>query len=151
MVLIEPLTVEKIIEPLEADQVLAQRPEIQAAKAALAEAEADARLQDVAARLDLNVTCGYKRTELPDTIYGVNTAIVAVRVTLPVTDRNRGNRAAAEAEVRRRQDLVVAAENDIRMELQRRARRVSNAPRGGSERAGPTEPRPKGAVRFRVR
>jgi outer membrane protein, heavy metal efflux system len=116
MVLIEPLTAEKIIEPLGADQVLAQRPEIRAAKAALAEAEANARLQDVAARPDLNVTYGYKRTELPDTTYGVNTAIVSVRVTLPVTDRNLGNRAAAQAEVRRQQDLLTAAENDIRME-----------------------------------
>jgi outer membrane protein, heavy metal efflux system len=116
MALIEPLAVEKIIEPLGADQVLAQRPEIRAAKAALAEAEANARLQDVAARPDLNVTYGYKRTELPDTTYGVNTAIVSVRVTLPVTDRNLGNRAAAQAEVRRQQDLLTAAENDIRME-----------------------------------
>jgi outer membrane protein, heavy metal efflux system len=116
MVLIEPLTVEKIIEPLGADQVLAQRPEIRAAKAALAEAEANARLQDVAARPDLNVTYGYKRTELPDTTFGVNTAIVSVRVTLPVTDKNLGNRAAAQAEVRRQQDLLAATENDIRME-----------------------------------
>lgn len=116
MVLVEPLTVEKIIEPLGADQVLGQRPEIRAAKAALAEAEANARFQDVAARPDLNVTYGYKRTELPDTTYGVNTAIVSVRVTLPVTDKNRGNRAAAQAEVRRQQDLLAAAENDIRME-----------------------------------
>jgi outer membrane protein, heavy metal efflux system len=116
MVLIQPLTVEKIIEPLGADQVLAQRPEIRAARAALAEAEANARLQDVAARPDLNVTYGYKRTELPDTTYGVNTAIVSVRVTLPVTDKNQGNRAAAQAEVRRQQDLLAATENDIRME-----------------------------------
>ena len=116
MVLIQPLTVEKIIEPLGADQVLAKRPEIRAVKAALAEAEANARFQDVAARPDLNVTYGYKRTELPDTNFGVNTAIVSVRVTLPVTDKNLGNRAAAQAEVRRQQDLLAAAENDIRME-----------------------------------
>jgi cobalt-zinc-cadmium efflux system outer membrane protein len=116
LVLTEPLTLDRIVQPLGAEHALAQRPEVRAARAALAEAEANAKLQAVAARPDLNLTYGYKRTELPDTSFGVNTAIVSLRVTLPVTDKNFGNRAAAQAEVRRRQDLLAAVENDIRME-----------------------------------
>jgi outer membrane protein TolC len=60
------------------------------------------------------VTAGYKRTELPDTTFGVNTAIVSVRITLPTTDKNQGNRIAAEAEVRRQQQLVAATETEVR-------------------------------------
>ena len=77
------------------EQALAQRFEIKAARAALEEAEASAKLQDVAARPDLNLTAGYKRTQLPDTPTGVNTAIVSLRITLPTTDKNQGNRVAA--------------------------------------------------------
>jgi outer membrane protein TolC len=44
----------------------------------------------------------------------VNTAIISVRITLPTTDRNQGNRIAADAEVRRQQQLVAAAETEIR-------------------------------------
>jgi outer membrane protein TolC len=60
------------------------------------------------------VTYGYKRTQLPDTVTGVNTAIVSVRITLPTTDKNQGNRMAAEAEVRRQQDLLTAAAAEVR-------------------------------------
>jgi outer membrane protein, heavy metal efflux system len=116
VLLTEPLTVEQSVQPLGVEQVLAQRPEIKAARAALEEARANVKLQDVAARPDLNLTYGYKRTELPDTTYGVNTAIVSLRVSLPVTDKNQGNRAAAQAEVRWREQLLAAAENSVRME-----------------------------------
>ena len=46
----------------------------------------------------------------------MNTAIVSVRVTLPTTDKNQGNRIAAEAEVRRQQELLAAAEAEVRAE-----------------------------------
>ncbi|HEY7338613.1 MAG TPA: TolC family protein [Bryobacteraceae bacterium] len=100
--------------PLGVERALEQRPEIKAARAALEQARANAHLQDVSARPDLNLTYGYKRTQLPDALTGVNTAIVSVRVTLPFTDKNQGNRLAAAAEVRRQQDLVAAAESDVR-------------------------------------
>jgi outer membrane protein TolC len=35
---------------------------------------------------------------------------------LPTTDKNQGNRVAAQAEVRRRQDQVTAIENEVRIE-----------------------------------
>jgi outer membrane protein TolC len=84
------------------------------ATAAVAEAEAKARFEDVSARPDLNLIYGYKRTELPDTTSGTNTAIAGVQVTLPLTNRNQGNRAAASAEVRRQQQLLAATEADVR-------------------------------------
>jgi outer membrane protein, heavy metal efflux system len=114
--LTEALTMDRNVQPAGVNESLAQRVEIKAARAALEEARAAAKFQDTSARPDLNVTYGYKRTQLPDTGTGVNTAIVSVRVTLPVTDKNRGNREAAYAEIRRREDLLAAAENDIRVE-----------------------------------
>lgn len=114
--LIDPLEPVEGMIPLPLEQVLTQRADIQAARAAVRQAEANARLQEVAARPDLNVTYGYKRTELPDALTGVNTALASVRITLPVTDRNQGNRAAAEADVRRQRQLVAATEADARAE-----------------------------------
>jgi cobalt-zinc-cadmium efflux system outer membrane protein len=114
VLLTEPLAADSEVVPAGMEQALAQRIEIKAARAALTEAVANARLQEVNARPDLNVTAGYKRTELPDTTYGVNTAIVSVRITLPTTDKNQGNRIAADAEVRRHQQLVEAAESEVR-------------------------------------
>jgi cobalt-zinc-cadmium efflux system outer membrane protein len=114
IVLTEPLGLNSEVVPMGVDQALAQRIEIKAARAALQEAVANARLQAVNARPDLNLTYGYKRTELPDTFDGVNTAIVSARITLPITDKNQGNRIAAEAEVRRRQQMVAAAEAEVR-------------------------------------
>jgi outer membrane efflux protein len=114
VVLTEPLTLDTVFTPEGIEQALGQRIEIKAARAALHQSVAVARLQEVNARPDLNVTAGYKRTELPDTTYGVNTAIVSVRMTLPITGKNQGNRIAADAEVRRQQQLVAAAEAAVR-------------------------------------
>jgi outer membrane protein TolC len=62
----------------------------------------------------LNLTLGYKRTQLPDALSGVNTALASLRVTLPLADKNQGNRAAAEAEVRRQRQVLAAAEGGVR-------------------------------------
>src|ERR1700733_10735067 len=77
VVLTEPLAVDSDVAPAGIEQALTQRIEIKAARTALDQAMANARLQEVNARPDLNVTAGYKRTELPDTNFGVNTAIVS--------------------------------------------------------------------------
>ena len=113
-----------LAEPLEASdspipsvelvQVLSRRVEMRVATAAVAEAEAKAHLEDVSARPDLNLIYGYKRTQLPDTASGTNTAIAGLQITLPITNRNQGNRAAASAEVRRQQQLLAATEADVR-------------------------------------
>ncbi len=112
--LTEPLALDPQATPFGVEQALAQRIEIKVARAALEQSKANVRLQDVSARPDLNITYGYKRTQLPDTAAGVNTAIVSLRVTLPTTDKNQGNRIAAEAEVRRQEQLLAAAEAEVR-------------------------------------
>jgi outer membrane protein, heavy metal efflux system len=118
LTLTESLVPPSDLTPLGLEQIFARRSEIKVARAALEEAEANARLQDVAARPDLNVTYGYKRTQLPDTTTGVNTAIVAVRITLPTTDKSQGNRMAAAAEVRLQRELLTAAQTEIRAEYE---------------------------------
>ena len=112
--LTEPLDGEIQTMPIGVKQALAQRAEVKAAQAAVEQARSNAKFQDVSARPDLNLTYGYKRTQLPDTVTGVNTAIVSVRITLPTTDKNQGNRTAAAAEVRRQEDLLAAVETDVR-------------------------------------
>ena len=95
-------------------EVLARRADVRALRAVVEQARATARVQDVTARPDLNVTYGYKRTQLPDTASGVNTAIASVRITLPFADRNQGNREAAEAEIRRAEHQLAAIEAYVR-------------------------------------
>jgi outer membrane protein TolC len=51
---------------------------------------------------------------LVDATTGVNTAIAGLQITLPITDRNQGNRAASAAELRRQQQLLAATEADVR-------------------------------------
>jgi cobalt-zinc-cadmium efflux system outer membrane protein len=117
VILTEPLDEEKTaLDPLELQQVLNQRAEVKVARAALQEAEANSRLQNVSARPDLDLIYGFKRTQLVDATSGVNTAVAGVRMTLPILDRNQGNRAAAAAEVSRQQQLLQAAEANVRAE-----------------------------------
>ncbi|MCU1340731.1 MAG: outer membrane protein [Candidatus Acidoferrum typicum] len=117
VLLTEPLDMNIVaIEAMDIGQVLSQRIEMKVANAAVEEAQAKSRLQDVSARPDLNVIYGYKRTQLVDATSGVNTATAGLQITLPITDRNQGNRAAASAEVRRQQQLLAATEADIRVD-----------------------------------
>jgi outer membrane protein, heavy metal efflux system len=115
LVLTEPLDVNATpIAPLDIQQVLAQHIEMTIATAAVEEAQAKVKLEDVSARPDLNIIYGYKRTQLVDSTTGTNTALAGVQITVPITDRNQGNRAAAEAELRRRQQLLAEAEAGVR-------------------------------------
>lgn len=107
MTLTEPLDASTSRTSMPTDEaVLASRPEIAAAEAALAEAEANTRLQSVLGRPEFSGLFGYKRTQLPDTTSGVNTMVAGMRMTVPWGDRNDGNRAAASADVRRQQALL---------------------------------------------
>ncbi len=101
------------LSPIDAQLVLAQRVEMRVARAALEEAQAKAKLEIISARPDLNISYGYKRTQLPDSTTGVNTALAGLQITLPITDRNQGNRAAATAEVSRQQQLLAAAQANV--------------------------------------
>ena len=116
VVLTEPLVLDAAVTPVSIEQALGQRFEIKVARAALEQSKSNGKLQDISARPDLNVTYGYKRTQLPDTQEGVNTAMVSLRVTLPMADRNQGNRLAAQAEIRRQQELLAAVEAELKAE-----------------------------------
>ncbi len=102
------------IPAVDIQQVLGRRAEMRVATAALAEAQAKAQFEEVSARPDLNLIYGYKRTQLPDTRSGTNTAIAGLQISLPVTNRNQGNRAAATAELRRQQQQLAATDADVR-------------------------------------
>lgn len=112
--LTDSLDPQRSVTPVPIQQVLDRRLDIAVTRAALSEAEANAKLQGVLARPDLSITTGYKRTQLPDAIDSVNTAVAGLRITLPLRDRNQGNRAAAAAEVRRREQLLAEEEGQIR-------------------------------------
>ncbi|PYU35658.1 MAG: hypothetical protein DMG31_03480 [Acidobacteria bacterium] len=114
LVLTEPLDANQTpLTPVDAQQVLAQRVEMRLARAALEEAQAKARLEAVSARPDLNILYGYKRTQLVDSTTGINTALAGLQITLPISDRNQGNRATATAEVSRQQQLLAAAQSSV--------------------------------------
>ena len=119
VVLTEPLDAEASVPITATAEAIAMRGDVRVARAAVTEAAANARLQDVLARPDIGVLYGYKRTLLPDATDGVNTAIAGVRVTIPLTDRNQGNRAAAAAETRRQQQLLAETELRARGDLAR--------------------------------
>ena len=119
--LTEPLDGQPSIAPASVEDAVARRAEIRVARAAVAEAQANAHLQDALARPDFGVMYGYKRTQLPDTTAGVNTAIAGVRLTVPLTDRNQGNREAAAAEARRQQQLLAQVQVQARGDLERAA------------------------------
>jgi cobalt-zinc-cadmium efflux system outer membrane protein len=95
-------------------QVLARRVEMRIARAAVEEANAKARFEEVSARPDVNLIYGYKRTQPVDAPSGLNTAIAGLQITLPITNRNQGNRVAATAELRRQQQLQAATEAEVR-------------------------------------
>jgi len=112
--LTEPLDSNKSpISSLDIQQVLRQRVEMRVANAALEKAQAKAKFEDVSARPDLSILYGYKRTELANTNNGTNTALAGIQITLPITDRNQGNRAAASAEVRREQQLLAETQAGV--------------------------------------
>lgn len=122
LVLSEPLdTVRTPPQAPTIQEVLARRGEMKVAAASTGEAQANIRLQDAVARPDVGVVFGYKRTQLPDALTGVNTATAAVKVTVPLFDRNQGNRSVAAAALRRQEQLQLETQTSITGDLQRAA------------------------------
>ncbi len=120
VVLTEPLdAMPPALESPAIADVLARRGEMKVATATVEEARANARLQGVMARPDLSIVFGYKRTQLPDSTSGVNTAVAGVKVTMPLFDRNQGNRTTAAAEVRRQEQLHIETETSVKADFQR--------------------------------
>ena len=119
IVLSEPIDAQRAVTIAAADVALMQRADLQVSRSQIAEATANATLQRVNARPDVAAIAGYKRTLLPDAPTGVNTAIAGVRLTVPLFDRNTGNRQAAEAESRRQALLLTEVESQARTEIAR--------------------------------
>jgi len=119
LVLTEPLDAERSPSAGPTDAALAERAELQVSKAAVAEAVASLNLLKANARPDLAAIVGYKRTLLPDSTSGVNTAVAGIRLTLPLIDRNQNNQLAAQAEARRQQFLLAETEAQIRTDQDR--------------------------------
>jgi outer membrane protein TolC len=115
VMLTEPID-EAVFEARPIEEVLAQRSDAKLARADVTEAEAKVKVEEIAARPDLSVFAGYKRTQLPETTTGINTIIAGFQIGLPFRNKNQGNQEAAAAEVRRRQQLLAAVETDVRNE-----------------------------------
>jgi outer membrane protein, heavy metal efflux system len=75
------------------DKALAARPDLKAAKLAEAAANADIRLQDAQRIPDLNLSGGVEQVPA-----GTSSYLFGVGITLPVHDRNQGERAKARIE-----------------------------------------------------
>ena len=90
------------------DQALAARPDLRAAKLAEKAADADIRLQDAKKVPDVNLGGGV--TEVPG---GGSNYTFGVGFTLPVHDRNQGERAKARIEKQKAQNQEALVTNQI--------------------------------------
>ena len=92
--------------------VLQTRPEIQIARQAVTEAEANVRLQRAYGRPDPEVLIGYKRNVGYDTLYG------ALQIDLPISNRNQGNVASAAARLHTAQSSLQVTEANVKADLE---------------------------------
>jgi cobalt-zinc-cadmium efflux system outer membrane protein len=102
----------KLPQPLaDVERALEQRTEVRLAHQTRDAAQAHVRLQQANARSDLDFSLGYKRTS------GFSSALAAVQVPLRFSDRNQGNIAAADAEVRMAESELAAISAVVRAEV----------------------------------
>lgn len=94
------------------DRVLALRPEVASAQAAVRQAEDNIGLQRAYSRPDPEVVVGYKRNA------GFNTAYASVQIDLPVRNRNQGNISAAESQLHAAQAQLQMTTNAVRAEYE---------------------------------
>jgi cobalt-zinc-cadmium efflux system outer membrane protein len=101
-------------------QALDARAEIQIARQEMARAEADIRLQRAIAKPDWAVVGGYKFTA------GYSSILGGVQVALPFSNRNQGHIAAAAAEERAAQSVLLATQTQVRAEVEAAQRDVES-------------------------
>lgn len=94
-------------------QALADRPDLRAARTAVERAETETRLQRALRTPNVTVGGGYVRD------FGTNALVVGVTVPLPLTNRNQGGIARAEAARRRAEHLATATASLVRLDVQR--------------------------------
>lgn len=110
--LAEPLEEVSAQPPMaDPERAMETRTELKLARAAVEQALATVRLQKAAATPDIEAIVGYKRTQ------GFNTMLGGVQLNLPVRDRNQGNIAAAEREVKAAEANLAATEALVRAEV----------------------------------
>jgi len=100
-----------VIPPVSIDEVLADRPDVQAARAAEQATEADLRLQRANAAPDPDFFGGYKRNT------GDNTLYAGLQLSLPVRNRNQGEIVRARAAVTAAQARLAAIQQQVRIEV----------------------------------
>lgn len=96
----------------DAGAILTARPELAAAREAISRARSNVLLQQANAKPDPEVLFGYKRNN------GFDTLIGGVQLNLPVRNRNEGNIAAAQSEVRAAEHQARAVEAQVRADVE---------------------------------
>lgn len=109
--LTEPLELDAAAVTADVSTALENRTEMKLARQAREQALAGVRLQQALARPDLELVLGYKRTA------GFHTALGGFQFALPFNNRNQGNIAASEAEVRVADSELAATAALVRAEV----------------------------------
>lgn len=104
-------SVSKVALP-ELARVLQVRPEMQLARQAITEAEANMSLQKANATPDPEALFGYKRN------VGYDTAYAALQIDLPIWNRNQGNVGSAAARLRIAQSNLKFTEAGVKADLE---------------------------------
>lgn len=111
-VLTEDLASADALPPVDLATALAQRVEILIARDAIAAAEADVRLQHANAIPDVDFSGGYKRNS------GLNTGFAAALIPLAFRNRNQGEVARADVQLRIAHTQLQQAELSVRADIE---------------------------------
>lgn len=108
----EPLDLSQVPEiAASIDEALGRRLEMRLAKQIVEGARSNLRLQQTVAKPNVDVLFGYKRT------IGLDTMLGGVQFDLPFLNRNQGNIAAGQAEIRAAESSLAATDALIRAEV----------------------------------
>jgi outer membrane protein, heavy metal efflux system len=100
------------------ETVLRERPEMRLAHETVKQAQANLKLQHANAMIDPDLIVGYKRWSGSAPQYtGLNTLYFGMQVPLPLFNRNQGQIAAADAELRAAKSALAAQELAVRAEV----------------------------------
>jgi cobalt-zinc-cadmium efflux system outer membrane protein len=112
LTLVEPAPAMDPVSEPELSKALEIRPEIRLARQTVEQARANLQVQRSIVHPDLEILFGYKRAAG----YG-DSVLAGVQIPLPLVNRNQGQIAAAEAEVRSAEAQVVVAQAAVKAEL----------------------------------
>ena len=112
VVLTDDISTTDALPAVDLDAAMAQRLEIAAAKDAVTAAEADVTLQRANGVPDPDLFGGYKRNS------GTNTAYAALQIPLPLRNRNQGEIARAEVQVRIARESLEETQLTVRADIE---------------------------------